>query len=300
MGILHRLFKRDPVKLRQMEARLLHRLGYVQPPEAVQWITTSICDLSCPHCYSHAGKKTSGELSTDEAKRLIIDELVRLERPTLVIAGGEALLRRDFAELVRYAHRCEVPWALHSHGGWVEREIEIFRECPPVMVAISLDGPRDYHDRFRGKTGCHDSALRAMQLLKDAGCPEVVAGTTVTRENADLLADMVPDVLDSAADSWGFHLMTPEGRAGEHLELLPTAEQLRRVAAFGRRLRRVEAFGLRLVLRANPSPPIRPHFPAARHRRQFHRRDGPERGRLTPCAAALLGPLFRSGVRPRC
>mgnify|MGYP002622669470 CR=1 FL=1 len=239
MGLLHKLFTRDPVSVRHKASRLLRRCGFVSPPEAVQWISTSVCDLSCPHCYSQAGRKDPEELSTEEAKRLVIDELVQLSRPTFVIAGGEALLRRDFQEIVRYAHERQVPWALHSHGGWIEREIEVFRECPPLMVAVSLDGPREFHDTFRGQVGACDAALRAMQLLKDAGCGEVVAGTTVTRGNADLLADVANVVLQSAADSWGLHLVTPEGRAGDHAEILPTPTQLRRVAAFARRMRNV-------------------------------------------------------------
>jgi hypothetical protein len=78
MGILHRLFARHAPDVWQAEARLLHRLGFVQPPQAVQWISTSACDLTCPHCYSHAGKRAAGELTTDEAKRLLIDELVKV------------------------------------------------------------------------------------------------------------------------------------------------------------------------------------------------------------------------------
>jgi radical SAM protein with 4Fe4S-binding SPASM domain len=237
MGILHRLFGRHARQVWQTERRLLHRLGYVHPPVAVQWISTSACDLSCPHCYSHAGRKARGELTTDEAKTLLIDELVRLDRPTFVIAGGETLLRRDFATLIAYTAERQVPWAIHTHGGRVEHLFEVFARYPPVMAAVSLDGPRAYHDRFRCREGSFDAALRAIRALKRADCPEVVAGTTITRANADLLADMVPIVLESGADSWGFHLMTPEGRAGAHLDLLPTPGQLRRVAAFGRRLR---------------------------------------------------------------
>jgi radical SAM protein with 4Fe4S-binding SPASM domain len=239
MGFLHRLFGRRAAEVWRAEARLLHRLGYVRPPRAVQWISTSACDLSCPHCYSHAGRKAHGELTTEEAQTLLLDELVKLDRPTFVIAGGETLLRRDFGELIDHARRREVPWAIHTHGGFVEKKIDVFRLYPPVMAAVSLDGPRDYHDRFRGKEGSFDAALRAIRALKGAGVHEVVAGTTINRDNADLLADLAPVVLGSGADSWGFHLMTPEGRAGEHRDLLATPRQLRRVAAFGRRLRAV-------------------------------------------------------------
>jgi len=237
MGILHRLFARHAPDVWRAETRLLHRLGFVRPPQAVQWISTSVCDLHCPHCYSHAGRKAHGELDTQEARELIVDELVKLDRPTFVIAGGETLLRKDFAELIATTHECKVPWAIHTHGGRVEELIDVFERYPPVMAAVSLDGPRAYHDDFRGRVGSFDAALRAIRALKRAGVKEVVAGTTVTRGNADLLADMVPTILASGADSWGLHLMTPEGRAGEHRDLLPTLDQLRRVAALGRRLR---------------------------------------------------------------
>src|SRR5262249_20310727 len=147
---------------------------------------------------------------------------------TFVIAGGETLLRKDFPEIIAYAHSQKVPWAIHTHGGRVEQLFDVFQSHPPVMAAVSLDGPREVHDCFRGRTGSFDAAVRALALLKEAGCPEVVAGTTITRDNADLLADLLPIVLDSGANSWGFHLMTPEGRAAEHRDLLPTLRQLRR------------------------------------------------------------------------
>ena len=239
MGIVQRLFGRHAADVWRIESRLLHRMGYVRPPQAVQWISTSACDLSCPHCYSDAGKRSAGELTTKEAKALLVDELVALERPTLVIAGGETLLRKDFDEIVAYAHARRVPWAIHTHGGHVERHLSTFAAHPPTMVAVSVDGPRAYHDAFRGKVGSFEAAFRAIAELKRLGVPEVVVGTTIQRDNADLLADLASDVLASAADSWGFHLMTPEGRAGGRADLMPTADQLRRAAGLGRRLRAV-------------------------------------------------------------
>src|SRR5437588_3151763 len=103
MGLLGRLFGRHRKDVWRAETRLLHRLGYVRPPQAVQWISTSACDLSCPHCYSNAGRRGHDELTTAEARTLLLDELVKLDRPTFVIAGGETLLRRDFAELIEHA-----------------------------------------------------------------------------------------------------------------------------------------------------------------------------------------------------
>jgi radical SAM protein with 4Fe4S-binding SPASM domain len=239
MGILHRLFAARAPRVWELETRLLHRLGLVRPPTAVQWLATSACDLACPHCYTQAGKKSQGELDEGEVKRLIIDQLIVLEQPTFVIAGGEALLRRDLPGIVAHAAARGVPWALHTHGGPVIKHEQLFRRHPPCMVAVSLDGPREHHDRFRGKAGSFDRALEAVRVLKRAGVREVVLGTTVTRGNADLLADLFPIVAASGADSWGLHLVAPEGRGGAHAELLPTPGQLRRAAAFARRKRAV-------------------------------------------------------------
>src|SRR5947209_5304433 len=47
MRLLHRLFGRRSADIWKAEARLMHRLGLVHPPEAVQWISTSACDLTC-------------------------------------------------------------------------------------------------------------------------------------------------------------------------------------------------------------------------------------------------------------
>ena len=99
-------FRRDSPsqKARSSSTRLLHRFGFVQPPRAVQWISTSACDLSCPHCYSHAGHKTHGELSTAEdvrahAERLLDDErarpMVRFFFDNLLPISGLSQLERD-------------------------------------------------------------------------------------------------------------------------------------------------------------------------------------------------------------
>jgi MoaA/NifB/PqqE/SkfB family radical SAM enzyme len=237
MSLLHRAFARSRTEVWDTENRLLHAFRLVRRPVAVQWLVTAACDMKCPHCYSAAGKRSSGELTTEEAKRLVIDELVALDCPLLVLAGGELLLRRDIPELVDYACSRGLEWAMHTHGMHVARHRDLFERHPPVLAAISLDGDRSFHDAFRGREGSFDAALEAAAVLAEAGCREVVLGTTITRDNADRVADMFPLVVGSRAHSWGLHLFAPEGRGHDHAELFPTPGQLRRVAAFARRRR---------------------------------------------------------------
>lgn len=242
MGILQRFAER-PVRAHtatavwETETSLMHALALTRAPVAVQWIATSACDLHCPHCYSSAGRRASDELSTEEAKRTIIDELAKLGSPTLVFAGGEMSLRRDMPELIDYAVGKGLRYAIHTHGAHVERLREVFTRTPPDLAAISLDGDEADHDRFRGRAGSYAAALRAIRMLRDLGCPEIVVGTTVTRDNADKLSALYPIVVDSGAHTWGLHLFAPEGRGAEHLALLPTPAQLRRVVELARRRR---------------------------------------------------------------
>jgi radical SAM protein with 4Fe4S-binding SPASM domain len=237
MGILHRVYARNAALVWEAETRILHKLGYVRPPIAVQWIVTNACDLKCPHCYSHSGHRLADELSTDEARRLIIDELVDIGCKSLVLAGGELFLRKDLPELITYAASRGLSWAMHTHGRLVPKFKDLLRAHPPEMAAISIDGPRPLHDSFRGRVGAFDDAMTAIAVLRELGISEVVAGTTVTRNNADHLADLYPDIVASGATSWGLHLFAPEGRGQQARALFPTAEQLRTVAAFARRKR---------------------------------------------------------------
>ncbi|MEM6992718.1 MAG: radical SAM protein [Myxococcota bacterium] len=239
MGLLHRAFARSYADVWETENRLLHNVGMVRRPVAAQWLVTAACDLKCPHCYSEAGRRTAGELSTDEAKRLVIDPLVEMGCELLVLAGGELLLRRDIPELVAYAVDRGLSWSMHTHGGHVARFEALFRKYPPALAAVSLDGDRSFHDAFRGREGSYDAAFVAARVLADAGCREFVFGTTITRDNADAVADLFPRVARSRAHSWGLHLFAPEGRGHDHAELFPSPGQLRRVAAFARRRRAV-------------------------------------------------------------
>lgn len=236
MGHLHRFF-RDRAAVLSTELRLLRRFGRVPPPTAVQWLATAACDLACPHCYTNAGKRHQDELTLEEAEQHLLAELIPLGRPTLVLAGGEAPLRKDFEAIVTSAAGMRIPWALHTHGAHVLRAEAVFTRHPPVMVAVSVDGPRELHDRFRGRAGSFDDAVAAIRFLVSSGVPEVVAGMTITRENADRIPEVLSTVIDSGAHGLGLHLLTPEGRGDAIRHLVPSPGQLRRVAALARRLR---------------------------------------------------------------
>jgi len=69
--------------------------------------TTRRCDQGCPNCMTErATPPARAELSTDEAKRLVLDELkVICPKGAVAFSGGEILQRPDHLELIAHNAR---------------------------------------------------------------------------------------------------------------------------------------------------------------------------------------------------
>lgn len=69
--------------------------------------TTRDCNLNCPYCMTRLGNKPgSPELTTEEIKYLIIDEMKKYcSHPAMAFSGGEFLLRKDALELLEYTSK---------------------------------------------------------------------------------------------------------------------------------------------------------------------------------------------------
>jgi radical SAM protein with 4Fe4S-binding SPASM domain len=50
-------------------------------------------------------------------------------------------------------------------------------------VTVSIDGPREVHDRIRGRAGAYDRAMATFRALREVPRVQVFAGTTITPEN---------------------------------------------------------------------------------------------------------------------
>jgi len=232
MGFLHNFYLAQPARVAARFYRGMDALGAMPPPAIVQWQATDRCELACRHCYGMTGTNVADELTTDEAQRLVVDELVRMGVEVFLVSGGEPLARPDLFEVLAYAATKGLPYTLNTNGWAVRERAEDLRRLPPDFVAVSLDGLEATHDDFRGRAGAFARALDAISFFKEIGVPTVVAGTTLTRAGVEELEEIFDIVASSPADRWGLHLIIPEGRAAERPELFPTAEQLGYVLEF--------------------------------------------------------------------
>jgi radical SAM protein with 4Fe4S-binding SPASM domain len=171
----------------------------------------------------------------------LIDQVADMGVQEFLLTGGEPLIREDLPQIVDYLGRTGVNWSLNtaampSHS--LRTSIERSR---PGFVAISLDGPEEVHDSFRGRSGAWREALDSIEYFRGLDGVRVCAGTTVTRLNFPHLDETFHLAVASGVDQWGIHLLVPEGRASLRSDLFPDRKQLRRLIRFIARKRQVFA-----------------------------------------------------------
>ena len=178
----------------------------------VVWNWTRSCNLRCAHCYASAVQgRVPGELDTRAALALI-DEFAEMRVPALILSGGEPLMRRDAMELLNAARGRGLRCTLSSNGTLITRaRARQIAEAGVVYVGMSIDGPREMHDRWRGQAGAYDRTLAAVGHLREEG---VRVGLRFTLHAGNV--DHVPEVLD-LVEAHGiqricFYHLVPSGR----------------------------------------------------------------------------------------
>lgn len=134
----------------------------------VAYNCTNTCNLRCVHCYSNAGKKTD-ELDTDQVKNLLA-QLKIAGCPVVLLSGGEPLLRNDILEIAGFAQGIGLTVAISTNGTLIDRRLADKLAALSVRyVGISIDGPADANDRFRGVPGSFAHAIEGIESCKAAG-----------------------------------------------------------------------------------------------------------------------------------
>jgi len=206
--------------VRDRPNRFLTRLdrSASRPVHAV-WEITLACDLKCGHCGSRAGKARAKELSTEECLQ-VVAELAALGTREVTLIGGEAYLRRDFAQIIAAVRAAGMQCTLQSGGRNLnDARIAAAVEAGLTAAGISLDGTRALHDELRGVRGSFDAAVAALHRLREHGLPTSV-NTQITAHVLEELDDVLDVVIAAGAKNWQLQLTVPMGRAGDHPEMI--------------------------------------------------------------------------------
>jgi len=187
----------NPLVRLQRHIRLTAQAARQQPeatPPFLILFINSICNLKCEHCFYWENLNQRNDLTFDEIVALSRD-LGPVEN--LNLSGGEPFLRKEFAAVVRQFvdHNATRQVYVPTNGWYTKKTVSVLQEVladPRLwyfVCELSLDGTREYHDRFRGAQGSFDHAMDtydALAKLQEADPRlRIHAISTVTHENVD-------------------------------------------------------------------------------------------------------------------
>jgi len=180
----------------------------------VAWEVTRSCNLACRHCRaSSENAPYANELSTDECFKLI-DEIVSFSRPTVILTGGEPLLRKDIFEIAEYGKKKGLRMVMAPNGTLLTDEfVAKIMQAGIKRISVSLDGPdADTHDNLRQVPGAFKRASEGLARAKQAGL-EFQINSTITKHNIKLLPQIMELAKNLGAKAHHIFLLVPTGRA---------------------------------------------------------------------------------------
>lgn len=176
------------------------------------WEITLACCFSCRYCGSRAGHVRDNELSTEECLR-IAGELQELGCRRVSMIGGEVFMRKDWNVLVGRLTELGIAVNVITNGFLFSDEIlQELKRLHVESVAVSVDGPREVHDRYR-QQGSYDRAFAAIRALAGAGIPVSVI-STLNADNSTRLEELYRDLLEVPIFAWQLQACSPMGNAG--------------------------------------------------------------------------------------
>lgn len=158
---------------------------------AAHWSITGRCNYRCKHCYMSAPDAKYGELP-HEVVMDIVRQLAECGVMTVSLTGGEALVRKDFWDIVDALLENDIRIStIYSNGKLVTDSFldELERRSIHPEINMSYDGV-GWHDWLRGVDGAEKSVEDAFLRCRERGFP-AGAEMCLHRRNAHTLRDSV-------------------------------------------------------------------------------------------------------------
>lgn len=193
------------------------------------------CNLNCKHCGSSLNafkENRNGKLLNKEEFVKVIDDLKELGGEKIGLVGGEPLLCEFWEELASYATNKGFFVSMITNGMLIDEKMaHRIKNSGIKLVAISLDGPEEFHNHLRENPFAYKRVLRAVHSLVAVGI-QVNIITTIVKGNLPLL-DEIENILSNMEISyWQLQIGIPMGKLQDNKEYVITPEQLKDVEHF--------------------------------------------------------------------
>ncbi|MHB1868880.1 MAG: TIGR04053 family radical SAM/SPASM domain-containing protein [Nitrososphaerales archaeon] len=227
-------------------------------PILVFWETTRACPLSCVHCRASAiSDPLPGELTFNEGLNLI-DQIASFGKPypTMILTGGDPLMRKDLFNLMAYASKIGVNFAASPAVSNLLTfdTLQRIKHAGATSISVSLDGATsETHESIRRIEGTFDRTMETILKARDLGLP-IQVNTTVMKRNLHELPAIFHLIKTLGIKVWEVFFLIRTGRGSDQYDLTPYEYQsacnfLYDASHYGLIIRCVEAPFIRRVIK---------------------------------------------------
>ncbi|MBC7234263.1 MAG: radical SAM protein [Chloroflexi bacterium] len=181
------------------------------------------CQNRCTFCYADAPRRGRAvpEMTTDQVRTVIDRIMDEAHCPTVSFTGGEPTLRRDLAELVRYAKAKGMRVNLITNGIRCADEglVAALAQAGLDSAQVSIEGgSAQVHDAITRHPGSWAQAVKGVYNLRAAGI-HTHTNTTLCGGNRDHLPELVDFIADElGSEYFSMNMVIRTGTALEHDE----------------------------------------------------------------------------------
>lgn len=148
-------------------------------PSSVSFELTYGCNEMCLHCYNPGSSREeciAKKVASDEMKLIdyksVLDQLEAMGVPKILFTGGDPFMKKDFIEILRYAHRKKFAISIYTNGQAMFNHQQYYDDvlnCYPHTIGLSLYSVEpEVHEKITRVPGsCKKTMAIAEKFSKD-------------------------------------------------------------------------------------------------------------------------------------
>jgi radical SAM enzyme (rSAM/lipoprotein system) len=216
-------------RFKENEAHI-HELSYLF------WECTQRCNLHCLHCGSDciSDSKIKDMPFEDFLNSILpLKDLYKPDSITIVITGGEPLLRADLTECGKILRENGFRWGIVTNGFAYDSNIHTkLLSAGMGAITLSLDGFKNSHDWLRLNNNSFKNAVQALDLISSSKRLFYDVVTCVNSKNINELQQFKDFLISKNVKAWRLFTIAPIGRAANNSDLQLTNVQLKQLMDF--------------------------------------------------------------------
>lgn len=221
------LRKKSFQRFKKIETRI-HELNYLF------WECTTRCNMRCIHCGSDCSQNSSyNDMPLTDFISALDTLKFKPDNFTVVLTGGEPLLRIDIEKCGREIRKHGARWSMVSNGYLYDRQKHIsLLNAGLGALTLSLDGMKENHNWLRNSIDSFSKVDEAISLAVSSSRLNFDIVTCVNKRNINELTSICNYLIRKGVKAWRLFTINPSGRANDNQELILTNLQFKELLDF--------------------------------------------------------------------